>query len=255
MRSLAMLLRSRTGHRGRCAGDERGTVMIEFALLLPVAMFLVLLLVQVTLLMVGRAFVHYSAQAAVRSATVQVPRDLGDMPGQQPNWIHTGRGDAKFDAIHAAAAQAIIPVSGRIAGTGDDAESYAGAMADYFQRSGRDVPRWVDTLLAERHRYAMQHTEVDLLRVEQSPGGTIAYRALGRGMAHAYAPREPVAVRVTHRLVLPVPYVKMMFADGSIGEGATASHYTTVVARSTLNNKGDRRDLPPAPSLPRRERR
>lgn len=242
------------GGRRRLGSDQRGTVMLEFALLLPVALFVVLLILQVTLLMVGRVFVHYSAQAAARTAITQLPRDLSHVGHGEPNWIMAAEGNIKFDAIQASAANALVPISGRVGGSGDEAESYAVAMSEYLTRRGATTPHWVDNLLADRYRYAHANTEVTLMSVEQSSSSqSPSYEALGGG-AYEFGPRDAVGVQVRHRLNLSIPYVRAMFADGSNGDGASSRHYTTVTARTTLTNQGDLRDLPPAPDLPRRER-
>lgn len=229
--------------------------MLEFALLLPIALFVVLLLLQVTLLMVGRVFTQYAATAATRTAIVQLPRDLADRGHGGPNWIVASEGNVKHDAIHAAASHALLPVAGRVSGSGGDGARYAQAMADYLTRAGGDVPAWVDNLLADRYRYAFANTAVDLLIVEQADAdSTPTFDLLPAGWPHQFGPRDAVTVRVRHRLNLSIPYVKAIFADGETGDGRDRNHYTTVSARSTLTNKGDTRDLPPPPALPRRER-
>ena len=62
--------------RARTAGarsGQDGVAMIEFALVLPVALILVLFMAQSALLMVGHLCVHYSAYCAARAAIVYVP--------------------------------------------------------------------------------------------------------------------------------------------------------------------------------------
>ena len=52
----------------RALAAEGGTATLEFCMVIPIVLFLILLLVQSTLLMVGNQFVHYAAFAATRSA-------------------------------------------------------------------------------------------------------------------------------------------------------------------------------------------
>ena len=67
----------------RPSGPSQGTATIEFALVMPIMLFLILLLAQTTFVMAGNLFVHYAAFAATRSAIVYIPADYG--PEEDPN--------------------------------------------------------------------------------------------------------------------------------------------------------------------------
>ncbi|NJL31642.1 MAG: pilus assembly protein [Phycisphaerales bacterium] len=102
--------------------NERGTAMIEFALVLPILLFMMLLLAQVTLLAAGNLHVHYAGYTATRTAIVQIPLDQSASGGSGPNVIRTSENDSKFSMIQRAGALACLPISGRESGGDVDAQ-------------------------------------------------------------------------------------------------------------------------------------
>jgi len=246
--------RSRWGRfRGR-VDSERGVATLEFMLVFPFLMFLIMLLLQTMLVMVGQVYVHYAAFAATRAAIVQVPADYSSgrwfqRTGEPRNEIDLRRGSPKFDAVHRAAAYAVVPVSGRDAGGFYDEGAYTAALDDYFAATGRESPNWVDRLAGPRLGYAADNTWVALMDAEVSNNAVSFSPMAGRV---TIGPRDPVTVRVRHHLNLSIPYTRMIFADGTHqtqdGDGA----YTAVEAQYTLTNEGLNANLPPLPELPRR---
>jgi hypothetical protein len=238
------------GGRGRLAATrEAGTATVEFALVFPIVLFLMLTLIQTTLLMAGNLFVHYSAFAATRSAITQIPRDLRGLGGEGPNAV-IAVGSAKLEAIRRSAYFAVVPACGRLESAGIATDDFVGGLRRYFASSGQAVPRWVDTLAADRLRYAAANTTVQLLETLVVLGH-VQFNELPAREEFVFGPKDPVTVRVRHRLNLSIPYARALFADGrhdtAVGRGA----YADVTAQFTLTNEGFDPALPPPPPLPR----
>lgn len=217
----------------------------------PIVLFLCLVLVQSTLLMVGNQFVHYAAFAATRSAIVYIPQDYG-LAGEPRNTIVPAAGNAKFDAIRAAAYLAVVPVCGKLENSPEDlrTDEYVSGLNDYFASYGQDAPRWVQTLAADRLRYAAANTDVNVLYTLVTRGEVEYFDTEDEpGGQYTFGPRDAVTVRIEHRLNLSVPYVRALFADGEHGEGRGS--YALVTAQYTLTNEGVDPSLPPKPELER----
>jgi len=229
--------------------ETAGTATVEFCLVFPIVLFLCLVLVQSTLLMVGNQFVHYAAFAATRSAIVYVPQDYA-FEGEPRNVINPAQGRTKFDAIRAAAYLALVPVSGRLADSPESLRTsdYVSGLHDYFDSYGTQTPRWVDTLAADRLRYAAAHTDVTVWH-SQVMGNDVQWFQIEPGQYYVFGPHDPITVHVRHKLNLSVPYVRALFADGEHPDGR--GMYALVEAQYTLTNEGIDPTLPPAPELPR----
>ena len=90
-------------------GVKDGTALIEFVLVLPIALMLVLVMLQSALLMAGNFCVHYAAYCAARSAVVQVPMDYGR--NEPPNVVLADPiWSGKLARIRDAAVWAVMPV-------------------------------------------------------------------------------------------------------------------------------------------------
>jgi hypothetical protein len=227
---------------------SRGTATIEFALVVPIVLVLVLLLLQFTLLMVGNIFVHYAAYAATRTAITQIPQDYDN--GVEPsNVFLAGSSSVKYRLIQRAAAAALVTVSGRLESGQQDADAFAAAVGGYFDAAGVSRPRWVETLAADRWRYAHANTDITVLIADAPEGGAVTFApVLG---VHQFGPIDPVTVRVEHKFFLSVPYVSGFFADGQVDEGQGSGRYAMIQAQYTLPNLGLSKNLPPRPSLRR----
>ena len=66
----------RTGRGRRRTTGDAGTAAIEFVLVFPIALTIVLVMIQSMLLVTQNIVVHYSAYIAARAAIVQVPRKV-----------------------------------------------------------------------------------------------------------------------------------------------------------------------------------
>jgi len=145
----------------------------------------------------------------------------------------------------------VLPVAGR-GGSGDAgsaAGDFAGAFSDFYAGYGEDEPPWVQAMLAEKLDYAVANTQTTVLIWRDiGDGGT--FEPIGAGSSHAFGPRDPITVRVSHRLNLGVPYVSRIYADAR--DNPTGDDpYTLLRAQYTLTNEGVRDELPPPPALPR----
>lgn len=226
-------------------GRSQGTATIEFALVMPVMLFLILLLAQTTFVMAGNLFVHYAAFAATRSAIVYIPADYG--PDEDPNVLLHEPGLVKFDAIRSAAALALAPAAGPMPDGSAPAEAITDALDHYYETYGRNPPRWIEALIADRLRYAYDpiRTRVTVMHTFVDDEGVVVHADTAEA-GEQFGPTEPVTVRVEHQLNLSVPIVWTLFADDS-DDGA----YTIVTAQYTMINEGVVDALPPTPSLPR----
>jgi hypothetical protein len=215
-----------------------GTATVEFALALPIALGLGLVMVQSALLMVGNLCVHYAAFCAARSAIVQVPLDRS--PDEGPNVVADDPGSAKRRRMADAAAWAALPVSTSHPDAPDgDAFALVGGLDEFFARYGRPTPAWAGRRLGRRMRYAQDHTRVTML----PPAGGVAY-----------GPAEDLSVFIEHTFHLSVPYASRLFELLSGGDGVELAfgrgqYGTQIRARCTLTNEGvqDYVDIEPFP--------
>lgn len=234
--------------------DERGTATIEFALVLPIAMFIALTLTQTTLVMGGYLYVNYAAFAATRTAIVQVPADYTDISGEGANVFVNAPGSEKFERIRRAAVFSLVPVSGRLESSPSrgrvDPAAYAQAIAAFYQAYGRDEPQWNKTLIPGRVRYADAHTTISVMETLVESPTSVRFSDLPPG-SYTFGPKDPVTVRVEHDFNLSVPYVRGIFADGDVQTQDGPGQYTLITAQYTLTNEGIDDQLPPTPPLPR----
>lgn len=232
--------------------SQAGTATIEFALVFPIILFLILLLVQTALVMVGNIFTQYAAYAATRAAIVQIPT-VDTLAGEKRNVILPSVRSPKFSAIRRAAVFALLPISGSNSSGADGAPStgFLQGLSSFYRSYSRHPPNWVDALAGERLRYAYQHTGVQILRTDVM-GGSVTFSPLSPSRQYTFGPRDPVTVRITYQFDLTVPYVRTIFADGQLAAGGAHGAYTRMTAQTTLTNEGVDPDLPPLPRLPRR---
>jgi hypothetical protein len=215
----------------------------------PIVLFLILILVQATLLMVGNQFVHYAAFAATRSAIVYIPSDLTGVGGTGRNSISLTNGTLKYDAIRASAYFAVMPVCGKLDTSIESlrTDEFISGLRDHFTNYGQDAPRWVDTLAADRLRYAAENTDIQIMRTVVTDRD-VDFEEVEVG-DDPFGPRETITVRIEHKLNLSVPYVRGFFADGEHPGGR--GKYALVAAHYTLTNEGVNPDLPDLPELER----
>jgi len=161
--------------------DEAGGVQsLSFVLTLPIFMFFLMFIVQMSQLVIAQVVIHYSAFAATRSAIVWIPASSGNEQANEigssrtvigsergVNVYQVGDGTEKFERIRRTAAMACmsispsrnVGVSGR--GSGNDAVSSLQraylAIAPSSQNNGR-----VPTRIANKLAYALDNTQVEI---------------------------------------------------------------------------------------------
>lgn len=232
--------------------SENGSATVEFLLVVPVLMFFVMALLQVTLLMVGFQYAQHAAFRAARTAIVQIPAQVGS---EEINQINAGADGGKFALIKASAQYAVMPVCGELDGASTQAgTTLADGMRKYFSTYGASAPNWVDSLLAARMEYAIQKTRVKLLQGSDGQGSVPGDWANLSEISGSfdYGPRDPVVVQVEHDMNLSVPYVRGIFKDGTQTTRAGNGAYTTLTTRAVLPNEGIDSTIRPAP-FPRLE--
>lgn len=248
--SAGVLRRLATARQADVATGDAGTATIEFVLVTPVLLFMVLTLIQTTLVMGANIYVHGAALAATRSAIVQIPRDLSDVTGERPNAIDPSPASPKYAAIRRAAVYALLPVGGPGDGDRPEAQAYAAAIEHLYASYGRTVPNWVQRLAPGRLAWALDHTEVDLLRAHEDDADGVRFGELAPNRLHTFGPKDPVTVRVGHRLHLSMPLAHVIFADTDPDTGHRGRDMF-LRAQYTLTNEGIAETLPTPPTLPR----
>ena len=215
--------------RRRLALGVGGTVILEFAMVLPILLFMLLIMVQSALLMVGHLSVHYAAFCAARSAVVVIPADWTYNSGEGPNDIGAYiDSSAKLMMIRDAAAWAIMPIAGSerdLVGE-PSAPDLTGGMHALFGAYGKASPAWVDRLLARKLQYARDYTNV-----------TVMSPMYGSEYGH----NETLEVTVEHTFYLSIPYAARLYAlfDRKDGVQMRERHYGMVITASCmLTNEG-----------------
>lgn len=227
--------------------DCEGTTTIEFTLVLPILGFMVMCMAQTTFLMAGNLFVNYAAFAATRSAIVQIPTAYADEPA---NVFTSSPGMSKYDAIQHAAAFALVPVAGRqtSANAAVDTAAYLSGLAAYYSAYNVNQPPWIESLAADRLRYALDNTQITVFTTQVNDND-VTFTAVPDGATQKFQPRDPITVQVSHKLNLSVPYVNAIFADGR--NTNSPGRYRITVAKYTLSNEGILDTMPPKPTIPR----
>jgi hypothetical protein len=237
----AAMVRLARRRSANLAADQQGTAVLEFALLFPVAMAIVLLMVQTSMMMTANLYVHYAAYAAARSAVVLVPLDEPLPDGhvcyayyydydsnsrvcQQVAECERNRLNAwKESRIRQAAVLALVPAAGSpqqmtISG---DSQGLQSGLAALFGRYGEIPPVWLGEKLALKYEYANRYTDVEI----DDP------------VLDAFASREDVTVTVTHRCFIGIPFVRAAFGGEPL-PGMPGQYASEVKATYTLINQG-----------------
>ncbi len=232
----------RVGKRERTARqnllrDETGTSMMEFTMVLPILMFFMLAMTQSMFVMVGNYFVQYSAFAATRSAIVQIPYDE-TLGGDQGNRTLGSAGDERYDAVLRSAIMAVLPVAGDNGETGSsglgaaiDADALVEGIENHYSQYGQEAPVWVEGKIRNKIAYASANTEITPLVARVVNEHTVVFE----DVVDRWGQKDPVTIRVDHKLALQIPWANRIFADGDHGGG---TRYMNVSAQTTLTNEG-----------------
>ncbi|MBI1353565.1 MAG: hypothetical protein GC160_04410 [Acidobacteria bacterium] len=217
--------------------SDRGAVVVQFMLLLPLLLSILLLVLQVGLIAQAKLVVNYAAFAAARSAVVVIPSAVrSSLTGLEegPNEIAGGERSAKLAIIRRAAALACAaispPRSAELAAAVGEDEAVLGraqleAVALLFSGGSSSAGQYADRAW---YAFAGDNTTIDV-DVESHPGAGTG------GTSYSL-----VTVTVTYRYFLAAP-----FADRLLGtqfEGAAlwgGPYYLPIVERYTLTSEDD----------------
>ena len=225
--------------------NTHATATIEFVLVFPIVLFVALLVAQSTLLMGGNIFIHYSAFAATRAAIVQVPTVNEE---EECNQVIDAIGHAKHDAIRRAAALALLPVAGRLENS-VNASGLVDGLNAHYDAYQKPRPNWINSLIAKRYAYVEANTDIKLFAIEIDKADPNHPIVNFIDPPATFGPRDPITVRVSHRLSLTVPYVSIFYADDKHAPETGTGRYANVEAQYTLTNEGVLDALPPRPTL------
>ncbi|MDP6045434.1 MAG: pilus assembly protein, partial [Phycisphaerae bacterium] len=222
-----MLVRIGARARARDRSQDGGAI-VEFALVLPIAVTLVLLLAQASFLMVGHLCVQYSAYCAARAAIVAIPDDLAQYGGEAQNYVDPEPNSSmKQGRILRAAAWAVMPVSCAIEAQAEASRpELVNGIEEFFSAYGESTPGWVKTKLQRKWQYAVDHTFVEL---EPPLSGDV------------YGEAEDIQVSVAHTFYLSVPMARTIFAafeDGVELDIGNGEYGLVMRATCTLTNEG-----------------
>lgn len=227
----AMLLAAAQARKAPRSGQE-GQAILEFALVMPILLMIVLVMIQVSLMMGGLVTLHYSAYCAARAGVVAVPLQTDSEVQNQLASYHAEvwapNSDEKIQRIFTAAVWALIPYS---CGSADIAQAPDGAdleadLGKIFRDYGATEPSWVNNYLGRKLGYAREHTRVSVEAPQ--PLGSSLYRS-----------GEDIHVAVNHDLYLGVPYANRVFSAVTGGLSLGSGHYAVAITvESRLSNEG-----------------
>ncbi|MBN1555310.1 MAG: pilus assembly protein [Phycisphaerae bacterium] len=213
--------------RGRALGRQEGTAILEFAMVLPIALAIVLLMIQSSLLMGGFLCVNYASYCAARAAVVFVPDTFSGEPTNEVADYFDPELSEKISRIRQAAVWAVLPVSdGAYPESSDYSAVLAEGISEMYSSSGLETPGWVEGYLGRKLAYAEHNTSVEL-----SPPVN----------GERYEAHEDLRVVTKHNLYLAVPYAARVLAaldseeSVDFGDGRYALR---VSIPCTLRNEG-----------------
>ena len=185
------------------AGCTRGTAIIEFALLFPVAMTLFLLTLQTAFMYVGNFYVNLAAFRAARVAIVwaSTEPELADA-----RYTRVIGPETQARALQAAV-QTCAPIAGTSVGMGERSAQAEGLAEAMVLMSGSPTLAKCFPRLARQFDYACGHTRVRLLAMPRPEPSVSAWNAEHQFF---YRRREPITVEVTHDFELVVPLARWL---------------------------------------------
>lgn len=227
----AMFLAGAPVRKAGRTGQE-GQAIIEFALVMPILLMIVLVMIQVSLMMGGLVNLHYSAYCAARAGVVAVPLQTGSEAQNQMGVYQAdawqANSDEKIQRILTAAVWALIPYS---CGSEDiapaaGAAELEGDLGNIFSVYGANEPSWVRNYMGRKLAYARSHTRVSV--EPPQPAGGVLFRS-----------GEDIHVTVGHDLYLGVPYANRVFSAVTGGKSLGGGHYAIeMTVESRLSNEG-----------------
>jgi hypothetical protein len=230
--------------RSRCSQDgEAGSGVMEFTLLTPLLLTVLLVIFQIVLIVQAKFIVNYAAFCAVRSAVVLLPATIVASEDATKvdhfNQIHTDRPDfPKMRIIRRAAALACTAVSPPLFRSVNTAILAARitpqwANAAYVAGLGAVYPTFIDGMLMSaqleaRGAYALA-PEVTSVQVAVEPHPSGNKEGTDYGL---------VTVRVVYRYYLTVPFANRLLGK-SFGGWFFPAFYFPITEQYTLPSEMD----------------
>ena len=216
---------------------ENGRSAIEFLLLLPIVLSILLLILEVALMVQAKFVVNYAAFCAVRSAIVWIPADAPG--GEARNHIdRTDSSSDKMQKIWRAAAFACVSISPQyssslvdrtgISDASDDQKDAVERIAAFFPSDGDGN---VADSFRNRLAYGFDSANTTIEIVAESSGSHDQNSG-------DYGDHDPVTVRVTHRFYLGIPLANRLMGT-SFGAGPGSGFYYPISEQYTLLNEGE----------------
>lgn len=222
--------------RETLVGGENGRSAIEFLLLLPIVLSILLLILEVALMVQAKLVVNYAAFCAVRSAIVWIPADAPG--GEARNHIDRTDPDSdKMQKIWRAAAFACVSISPHYSSSLVDRTGISDAsddQKDAVERIAAFFPSHGDGNVADSFRNRLAYgfdsanTTIEIIAESGSHDQS----------AGDYGDHDPVTVKVTHRFYLGIPLANRLMGT-SFGAGPGSGFYYPISEQYTLLNEGE----------------
>jgi Flp pilus assembly protein TadG len=220
----------------RLHASEAGVSALEFTLLLPFFLTLMLTILQIALIVQAKFVVNHAAYCAVRCAIVAIPGNIVSSKTRKQdahNQIAIGdENSPKMRIIHRAAAlplTSISPLLGGAAATGTAINpSLLGPLARvaaFFSAGAKSA----SDELAQRAHYAYDNanTKVEIIPENRA-------QRLGR-----FGDHDLVTVRVTYRYYLTVPIASRILGKAYPISMGGSGRYIEITEQYTLVNAGE----------------
>ncbi len=222
--------------RDSLVAGENGRSAIEFLLLLPIVLSILLLILETALMVQAKFVVNYAAFCAVRSAIVWIPADAPG--GEARNHIdRTDSSSDKMQKIWRSAAFACVSISPHYSSSLVDRTGITDAsdeQKDAVERIAAFFPSDGDGNVAESFRNRLAYgfdsanTTIEIVPESGSHDQN----------AGDYGDHDPVTVKVTHRFYLGIPLANRLMGT-SFGAGPGSGFYYPISEQYTLLNEGE----------------
>jgi hypothetical protein len=233
-------------------GAEAGASVIEFALVMPLLLTILLLVFQIALLVQAKFIVNYAAFCAARSAVVTIPAKIFSQHTrryEKSNQLDLNSPlSPKMSIIRRAAALPCVaispPLSPRIwltTGTEPADAAYLAPLLRVsllFPFSAEGKPVSDQLITRASYAYDRNNTSVEVIRVGAGGGGN------GQGgQQRGFSDHDLVTVRVTYRYYLTVPIVNRLlgtpYRGGLTGFVTGTGWYYSITEQYTLPIEGE----------------
>ena len=209
-----------TGQRS-IRDDESGTAVLEFVLVFPYFVMILLVVMQLALMINAKLVVGYAAFAAARSATVWIPEPTAS---EGANTISADRSSEKWQRILAAARIGCLPIASEtmwpygyvpIEGGAIPEIPGVGALLD---RAIALPALTVHDLGSENLTKRLERGAFKWLYGSSEKFTQVKIEGMNEEGMTSYGADAPITVTVTHHFYLSVPYAGTAFAV-AFGEG------------------------------------